>query len=97
MKCKRKGLLSTVEKFELGKGLEDGYELFTDIVTKGWFVTDKLIKIKRENGQLVSPYITHRRGRTFICEGDYVIIDEDGSKHVVGEDKVWNRYEKIED
>lgn len=97
MKCKRIGLISDVVEYEEGKGLEDGYELFSDVVTKGWFITDNLIKVTRENGQIFTPYISHRRGRTFICNGDYVIIDEDGTKHVVGKDKVFNRYKKIEE
>lgn len=49
-----------------------------------------------EDGFFVCPYITHRRGRTFIHEKDYIIIDADGTKHVCGEDKVFERYEKIE-
>ena len=85
-----------VLKYELGKGLEDGFELWTDVVTKGWIVTDSLVKMARENGQYVCPYILHRRGRTFINEGDYIITDADGTKHVCGEDKIFTRYEKME-
>ena len=33
--------------------------------------------------------------RTFINEGDYIIIDEDGTKHVCGEDKIFTRYEPV--
>ena len=36
----------------------------------------------------------YRRGITFIGEGDYIIRDEDGTKHVCGEDKIWTRYER---
>ena len=68
----------------------------TDVVTKGWIVTDSLVKMARENGQYVCPYILHRRGRTFINEGDYIITDADGTKHVCGEDKIFTRYEKME-
>lgn len=96
MKCFRVGLEADVEKYEIGKGLEDGFEPWSDVVTKAWIVTDTLIKIKRDNGVIVCPYITHRRGRTFIGEGDYIIIDADGTKHVCGEDKIFIRYQKSE-
>ena len=95
MKCKRVGLCADVHEYELDKGLEDGFELFADVVTKGWIVTDTLIKVTREDGSIVCPYIKHRRGRTFIGEGDYVVIDEDGTKHVCCSDKIFERYEKI--
>ena len=84
MKCRRVNMEADVLKYELGKGLEDGFELWTDVVTKGWIVTDSLVKMARENGQYVCPYILHRRGRTFINEGDYIITDADGTKHVCG-------------
>ncbi|MBO5372748.1 MAG: hypothetical protein J6A75_08515 [Lachnospiraceae bacterium] len=94
MKSKRIGLEADVVKYEQGKGLEDGVELWAKVVTQGWIVTDFLIKMEREDGTIVCPYITTRRGRVFIGEGDYIIIDADGSKHVCGADKIWNRYEK---
>lgn len=94
MKSRRTALTADIEKYEVGKGLEDGFELWSDVVTKGWIVTDFLIKIEREDGQIVCPYIKHRRGRTFIGEGDYVVVDEDGTRHVCGENKIWKRYEK---
>ena len=97
MKCKRICLESTVVKYEVGKGMEDGFAAWTDIVTQGWIVTDFLVKITRDDGIIVCPYIKNRRGYTFIGEGDYIIMDTDGSKHVCGADKIWNRYEKIED
>lgn len=97
MKCKRTGIVADVEKYEIGKGYEDGFEPWSDVVTKGWIVTDLLIKVKREDGQIVCPYITNRRGRVFIGEGDYLIWDADGTRQVCGEDKIWNRYEKIEE
>lgn len=96
MKSRRIQLIADVEKYEVGKGMEDGFELWSDVVTKGWIVTDFLVKIKREDGKIVCPYIKNRRGRTFIGEGDYIVLDEDGTKHVCGEDKVWKRYEKLE-
>lgn len=96
MKCKRVALEAEVIKYEIGQGLEDGFELWSDVVTKGWIVTDHLIKIKREDGNIVCPYITHRRGRTFIGEGDYIIVDADGTKHVCGANKIFSRYEPVE-
>ena len=96
MRCKRVFMEADVEKYEVGKGLEDGFELWTDVVTTGWIVTDSLGKVNREDSSIVCPYILQRRGRTFINEGDYIITDADGTKHVCGEDKVFSRYEKIE-
>lgn len=97
MKCKRIALDAEVIKYEQDKKLEDGFELWSDVVTKGWIVTDSLIKIKRDDGKIVCPYVVHRRGRVFIEVGDYIIVDSDGTKHVCGEDKVWSRYEKVEE
>lgn len=96
MRCRRTAMEAEVFKYEIGKKMEDGFELWADVVTKGWIVTDNLIKIKLENGDIVCPYIEHRRGRTFIGENDYMIIDDDGTKHVCGEDKIFERYEKVE-
>ena len=45
MKSRRIPLESEVDKYEVGKGMEDGFELFSDVVTKGWIVTDSLVKI----------------------------------------------------
>ena len=44
---------------------------------------------------MVCPYLKTRRGRIFIGVGDYIIQDEDGTKHVCGEDKIWSRYERV--
>lgn len=96
MKCRRVGLEADVFQFELNKGYEDGYELWSDVITKGWIVTDHLIKVKHPNGNTYCPYISHRRGRTFIGENDYIIIDSDGTKHVCCAQKIFNRYEPIE-
>ncbi len=96
MKCKRVALDAEVIKYEEGKNLEDGVELWSDVVTKGWIVTNDLIKIERADGKIVCPYIENRRGRTFIGEGDYIIQDSDGTRHVCGEDKIWKRYQQTE-
>ena len=95
MNYRRTPIEADVFKYEIGKGMEDGFELCADVVTKGWIVTDFLVKITREDGRIVCPYITHRRGRTFIGEGDYIIVEADGTKHVCGADKVNERFEKI--
>lgn len=97
MKCIRVAMEADVEKYESGKGLEDGFELMADVITKGWIVTDSLVQVKKENGSIVCPYIVHRRGRTFIGEGDYIITDSDGTKHVCGADKIFKRYHMIEE
>ncbi len=97
MKCRRVPLNTIVHKYEVGKGLEDGFELWSEVVTKGWIVTDFLVKVKREDGTIVCPYLLNRRGRVYIGEGDYVITDEDGARHVCGEDRIWKRYERIDD
>ena len=96
MKCERVALKAEVVKYELGKGLEDGFELFSEVVTREWIVTDSLIRIEREDGYVVSPFILNRRGREFIGVDDYIVVDEDGTKHVCGADKVTKRFEKID-
>lgn len=97
MKCMRVALKVDVEKYEIGKGMEDGVELWTDVVTRGWFVTDSLVQIKKEDGAIVCPCILHKRGKTFIAEGDYIITDVDGSRHVCSGDKIFDRYKPIEE
>ena len=96
MKCRRTAIEAEVIQYEVGKNMEDGFELLVDVIIKGWIVTDFLVKITRENGDIVCPYINHRRGRTFIGEGDYIIFEADGTKHVCGADKIWKRFEKTE-
>ena len=95
MKCRRVPLEADVFKFELGKGLEDGFELYSDVITKTWIVASNLVQVTRPDGSIVCPYISHRRGKTFISEGDYIIVDSDGTKHVCGEDKIFKRYEEV--
>lgn len=96
MRSRRIGLEADVVKYEIDSGLEDGVELWAKVVTQGWIVTDFLIKLEKEDGTIVCPYITTRRGRVFIGEGDYIITDADGTKHVCGADKIWKRYEKLD-
>ncbi len=97
MKCERTSIQAEVFPYEIGAGLEDGFELLMDVVTKSWVYTDNLVKITKEDGKIVCPYVLHRRGKTFIAENDYIIVDEDGTKHVCGADKIWSRYKKLED
>lgn len=97
MKCIRAAIEADVEKYEVDKGMEDGFELMADVITKGWIVTDSLIQVQKENGSIVCPYIVHRRGRTFIGKDDYIITDSDGTKHVCGADKIFKRYQIVEE
>lgn len=94
MKCKRNSLEVEVIKYEVGKGMEDGFELWSDVITKGWIVTDSLVKITRPDGTIVCPYVKNRRGCIFIGEGDYIVCEED-IKHVCGEDKIWQRFTPV--
>ncbi len=95
MRCKRVELEADVEKYVIGQGMEDGFEKWSEVVTQGWIVTDFLIKIEQPDGTIVCPYIKNRRGYTFIGEGDYIVVDSDGTKHVCGKDKIWNRYKQL--
>lgn len=97
MRCKRTPIEAEAVQYEIGQGMEDGFELWADVVTSGWIVTDYLVKITRKDGSIVCPYIEHRRGRTFIGEGDYIIREDDGTKHVCGEDKFSYRFERVEE
>lgn len=92
MNSRRIALSADVVKYEFGKGLEDGVERWSDVVTKGWILTDFLVKIRQRDGTIVCPYIMNSRGRLFIGVGDYIVSDEDGSKHVCGPEKIWKRY-----
>lgn len=96
MKCIRKEIEVDAALYEIGKGMEDGYEKFSDLIVKGWIVTDSLVKIVRENGTTVCPFISSRRGKTFIEVGDYIITAPDGEKLVCGSDKFNNLYSIIE-
>lgn len=96
MKCKRTPLEAEVIKYELDQNLEDGFESLAAVITKGWFVTDTLVVVTKEDGKMVCPYICHRRGRTFIGKDDYIIIDSDGTKHVCCKEKIFTRYTPID-
>ena len=95
MRCKRVELEADVEKYVIGQGMEDGFEKWSEVVTQGWIEPDFLKKIEQPEGTIVCPYIKNRRGYTFIGEGEYIVVDSDGTKHVCGKDKIWNRYKQL--
>lgn len=95
MQCMRTPIPCDIEKYEVGKNMEDGFYPYTDIIESGLVNTDDLVMITKENGVIVCPYLRNRRGCIFIKTGDYVITDLDGTKHVCGIDKIWNRYQVI--
>lgn len=92
MRCKRAEFEVDVVKYEIGKKMEDGFESWSEVVTQGWIITDFLVKVSKPDGNIVCPYVKSRRGWTFIGEGDYIITEPDGSKHVCGADKVFERF-----
>ena len=77
---KRVSLTVTAAQYEIGKGMEDGFRLYSQVITNDGLVTDGLIQINR--------------GLVFIREGDYIIC-ENNEKHVCGKDKFPIRYEEI--
>lgn len=95
MKCKRVEMESDVVKYEVGKGMEDGHIPYKDVVTAGFVTLDNLVMVKQEDGVVMCPYVSNRRGCAFICEGDYIITDNDGTRHVCSENKIWSRYAKM--
>lgn len=84
-------------QYEVGKGIEDGFMPWSSVVTNGWIVTDKLVKITREDGSVMCPFIQNRRGIIFIREGDYIIKEKDDERHVCGSDKFSERYLEIQE
>lgn len=96
MKYMRSSIEVEAAPYELDKGMEDGFMPWTSIVTNGWVATENLIKIKREDGVVVCPFIQNRRGMVFLREGDYIIKEKDAERHVCGKDKFHNRYHAVE-
>lgn len=92
MKYLRASLEVEAAKYEQGKGMEDGFELFSKVVTNGWVVSEGLVQITRDDGVVVCPFIQNRRGVIFIREGDYIIYEAGGERHVCGEDKFADRF-----
>lgn len=93
----RSALLVEAEQYAPGKGLEDGFELWSKVITNGWINTDNLVQITREDGNIVCPFIENKRGRLFIRIGDYIILEGDKEKHVCGSEKFNHRFTKVED
>ena len=96
-KYKRVSLIVNAEQYAPDHGMEDGFELYTQVITNGWISPDNLIRITRADGSIVCPFIRNRRGIIFIREGDYIITENDAERHVCGADKFHNRYTPIED
>ncbi len=82
-------------QYQVGAGMEDGFTPWSSVVTNGWIVTEKLVKIKREDGTIVCPFIQNRRGLIFIREGDYIIKERDSERHVCGSDKFFQRFKEL--
>ena len=96
----RKYLRASLEveaaKYEQGTGMEDGFELFSKVVTNGWIVSEGLVQITRPDGTVVCPFIQNRRGVIFIRKGDYIIYETGGERHVCGEDKFADRFKPLD-
>ena len=43
-KYERTPLIVDAKQYEIGKGMEDGFELYTRIITNGWICHDNLIQ-----------------------------------------------------
>ena len=65
-KYERTPLIVDAKQYEIGKGMEDGFELYTRIITNGWICHDNLIQHIRPDGTVVCPFIQNRRGIIFI-------------------------------
>jgi hypothetical protein len=85
------------EKYEVGKGMEDGFQSLSKIVTNGWINTDNLVKIKKDDveGHIVCPFISAKRGLIFINEGDYIIVEGDDDRHVCGGNVFTDRFNPV--
>jgi len=96
-KYKRAALEVVAAKYEVGKGMEDGFQSLSKIVTNGWINTENLVKVQKDDteGHIVCPFISNRRGLIFINEGDYIIVDGDDERHVCGGEKFHDRYSPI--
>jgi hypothetical protein len=87
----------TAEKYEIGKGMEDGFRLLSHVVTNDGLNTEKIVKITRPDGTIVCPYVHNRRGLCFICEDDYIICEGENEKHVCGADRFPDRFKPVEE
>lgn len=96
-KYERASLIVEAGKYEIGKGMEDGFELYSKVITNGWISHDNLIQHTRPDGTVVCPFIQNRRGLIFLRQGDYIITENDNERHVCGEDKFHLRYRAIDE
>ena len=92
---KRAPLTVTAAPYEIGKGMEDGFRLYSQVITNDGLVVEGLVKLEREDGSIVCPYVRNRRGVVFIREGEYIICEDGDEKHVCGEDKFRQRFQEI--
>ena len=76
--------------------MEDGFRLLSQVVTNEGLNTEKLVKITREDGSIVCPYVQNRRGLVFIRENDYIICEAGNEKHVCGADRFPERFQPVE-
>ena len=97
MKYIRHSLEVDAVQYEVGKGLEDGFQLFSKVLTNGYIIAEGLVQVTREDGSIVCPFINNRRGSIFIREGDYIITEADGQRHVCGDDKFHTRFVPLEE
>ncbi len=95
MRYIRASLTVEAEKYEVGKGMEDGFFPWAEVITNGWIVSEGLIQVEREDGTIVCPFIQNRRGIIFIREGDYIIYEDGGERHCCGGDKFGNRFKPM--
>lgn len=94
-KYERASLMVEAEKYEIGKGIEDGFQPWVEVITNGWIVSEGLIRITQPDGKIVCPFIQNRRGIIFIREGDYIIYEEGGERHCCGSDKFSKRFREV--
>lgn len=95
-KYTRAPLEVTAAKYEIGKGMEDGFRLLAQVVTNEGLNTEKIVKITRDDGSVVCPYVQNRRGLVFIREDDYIICEEGNEKHVCGADRFAQRFIEVQ-
>lgn len=83
-------------QYKPGKGLEDGFEQWSKLITNGWINTDGLIRLTKPNGSVVCPFIQNRRGVIFLQENDYIICEADGERHVCSAGKFSARFRLLQ-
>ncbi len=96
-KYTRVSLSVEAQQYAPDLGLEDGFELYTKVVTNGWISPENLIQVQKPDGTIVCPFIRNRRGLIFLREGDYIITEYDAQRHVCGADKFSKRFIPVEE